>query len=660
MLQTLMFKACLARAGQLHAKDLRIEAESMMKLATNFMPSAEDITGKELQTCIAQAPLAQSIKIYSAWLSVHPPCPVCEIKLADRLVETRQWERMESLPQTCGLKANIERIQKAVSEMDRGEWENALTTLKPVPSQSPFAPLRLFCRGMTAFLANDDTRMQKAFSLIPPGFSLMPVIERMRQPLNVLLTGLEEQDTAILNCLWEEPLKKEPYISDLFQNVRQQHVPELKATIIGLAERICPQDPVSVKFFVLKQMWLALIIQRDFSPEVLFNLVYDLLPRNAAGLLKDHLRLLSGVAPFSTSGVNILSLDQIFKEKAQQSMAKSLILFKLVERTSKNTMEWFDRDRTGLEKFHALFGISTKHLEQNDREMILLDIAAEALRLDPDNKEGCRQIARLKLRTRAAKTMLEALLQTMAERFVNDPWPCLELASRYYGKNAFRKAEAVLFEAMRRAPHDRHVLERYVIALLISIGNNLRRRKYNPAWKDLERAEKYSSPGTAFLIAEKKILLQMLDRQRSLEDTLEEDLRPFETADQLKIMALLDLEMQNSKLDFPGSIPKKLKARIVRSLNRIKHLPSREIIQLLLPIPKEYAPLTGSGFLFSKTAIKKYKVLSYLEHEDFARILEYMIDEALFPVIQQEIRKRLKSDLPSEVRIRLEFYQIKR
>jgi hypothetical protein len=207
MLQTLMFKACLARAGQLHAKDLRIEAESMMKLATNFMPSAEDITGKELQTCIAQAPLAQSIKIYSAWLSVHPPCPVCEIKLADRLVETRQWERMESLPQTCGLKANIERIQKAVSEMDRGEWENALTTLKPVPSQSPFAPLRLFCRGMTAFLANDDTRMQKAFSLIPPGFSLMPVIERMRQPLNVLLTGLEEQDTAILNCLWEEPLK---------------------------------------------------------------------------------------------------------------------------------------------------------------------------------------------------------------------------------------------------------------------------------------------------------------------------------------------------------------------------------------------------------------------------------------------------------------------
>jgi hypothetical protein len=81
---------------------------------------------------------------------------------------------------------------------------------------------------------------------------------------------------------------------------------------------------------------------------------------------------------------------------------------------------------------------------------------------------------------------------------------------------------------------------------------------------------------------------------------------------------------------------------------------------LLLPIPKEYAPLTGSGFLFSKTAIKKYKVLSYLEHEDFARILEYMIDEALFPVIQQEIRKRLKSDLPSEVRIRLEFYQIKR
>jgi tetratricopeptide (TPR) repeat protein len=656
-IKNLMFKAYLVRAGQLRAKGLQVEAESMMQLATDFMPSAQDITEKDLLPYVQQAAPDQAMKIYAAWLNTHPLSSACENQLADRLVESRQWNLVESLPEASGLKDNIDCIRNAVEAMDQGEWEKALNTLKPVSSRSPFAPWRLFCRGMTAFLKDDDKSMQKAFSLIPAGFSLMPVIDSMRMPLKTLLADRPDSSPAILDCFWEGPIKKEKYITELFQTLKQRRFSQIKTAIVQLAEMISPQEPLSSKIFILKYVWLYLMMQMDTSPEPFFKLLHQLLPRDIADLLTDNMQLLAGIAPFSASGSNISSLDQIFKDETQQSMAKSLILFKLLERVT-DTPEWFDRDRAGLESFRALLGISATHLETDDREMILLDIAAEALRLDPDNKAGCRQIVRLKHHSRAAKTRLEALLQTMVERFADDPWPCLELASVYYEKNAFRKAESILSEAMQRAPHDRQVLERHVIALLISIKNNLRRHKYNPAWKDLERAEAYSSPGTAPLIAEKKILLQMLDRQQPLEAALEAALAPFETADQLKIMVLLAMEMETGKLDFSGSIRKQLDTRLVKSMKNIKKLSSMEIMQLLLPIRKEYTPLIDSRFLFDSTAIKKYKLLSYLNHADFSRILISVIDETLFPVIQKEIKKRLKSDVRPDDRIRLQFYQV--
>ncbi len=655
-IRALIFDAYLLRTQQLQEKGLSLEAESMMQLAQDFMPSYEDMPPEILKTIVDKANTEQAVNIYASYLNHHASCPTCEMALADRIVESHQWELLESLPDTSRLKDHIDCIQQAAGQMDEGKWEDALESLQPVSRQSPFAPFRLFCRGMTAFLNNDEKTMQKAFSLIPDTFSLMPVITLMRQPLQSLPADLNAGDIAVLHQVWEGPILKEKYVAELFSNLKQKRFSQLPASIGQLAKIICPENQTAAEVFILKCIWRIFLHDR-YPPRQTIDLVNNLLPRKIVDVLMANLQLQFAISPFAASGENIELLNQQFADPDQKAMAKSLILLKLVERVL-NEPEWIDRDLEGIEDFHHLLGITHESLQSGNTELFLLDIADEALRLDPDNRDGYLQAARLPHRSRAAKTKMENLLQRMVKRFSDDPWPCLELAAVYYEKNAYRKAEAILAEAMKRAPHDRQVLERHVIALLTSIKINLNRRQYNPAWKDLERATEFSSPKTAPLIAEKKILLHILDRQQSLDEVLKQHMASFELSDQLIILAMLKADMQNPKLRLAVKTVRKLEPQLSAALKKISQLSSKQLLQLMLPWGRDYVPLITAGRLFDAAAIKKHSILSYLNPDDFSRILERIIEPELFPVIQKEIRKRLKTELTPNDRIRLEFYLI--
>ncbi len=84
---------------------------------------------------------------------------------------------------------------------------------------------------------------------------------------------------------------------------------------------------------------------------------------------------------------------------------------------------------------------------------------------------------------------MEAGLKRMMTAFPEDPYPCLELATLHHQKAAYRKAEQILLEAKRRAPHDDRVVDRHVLALLISSEKRLKKGKMQLAAQDPEGAQ---------------------------------------------------------------------------------------------------------------------------------------------------------------------------
>lgn len=188
-----------------------------------------------------------------------------------------------------------------------------------------------------------------------------------------------------------------------------------------------------------------------------------------------------------------MHLDAEFPDQEHARIAHALILLHAVERIRMENF-FVQRLRCDSERLRPVLGITS-----NNPAEFLIEMTFKAILLDPENRRSYELLANLPRYSRQTKNRVEKGFIQMLDYFPDDPFPCLELSTIYYEKNTFRKAENILKEAMKRAPHDNRVIDRHVISLLISADNSIKRKKLHLASRDIEKSRThYKAAAAAF------------------------------------------------------------------------------------------------------------------------------------------------------------------
>jgi len=323
--------------------------------------------------------------------------------------------------------------------------------------------------------------------------------------------------------------------------------------------------------------------------------------------------------------------------------------------------------------------------------MIPVDMVTEAIRLDPLNRAGYEILVDLPRASRTAKNKVEASLTAMHRHFSDDPWPCLELASVFYEKNAFRKAENILEDAMKRAPHDNRVIDRHALALLISAEKNIHRRKFHLVVRDIEKAEKLESRKIAPFIIEKRIICQMANdtptpapellsgkksggrtlsgeqnesgqlslfkTRKDLKAIIGDELAPLSLFDQLRILAILIMDIQRRTIDRKKQAVKEVEKLFEKGLKRIKELSSSELVRLLMPLNKDFTSLLPSRKIAPIFFRKQKDILKGVDDSEIIPLYDLIFEPDSFKLIEKDIRRRMKKAAEKDSLL-MEFYLV--
>jgi len=634
-ISTLLFRAYHLREAQLRTKGMHREADVVHALALDLEPDYTHLSETDLVKIIAQATLADAIDHYVSYLRKNTPSARIELFLAGRLFLEQGFHLLDALDDSVLLKRDAGLIKGALTLMNRGEWENAFARLKTLSRSSPFAPAKLFCRAICCFYDHDDNGMQRALAMIPAESSLKAYANKL---------------TLVVHrtpCLWDQKLRVKQQIELLIKSLKKRQFYNVRKAIFDLTQRLFPQNQEQG---VLKMLELLIpMVSTGRLPVIFFSdLVEKLLPKHIRPLIRYKGEYCIFENPVKNTNNYLSVLDKEFPQPDQCAIAHSLILL--------NTAKMLHEGKNGVRTYDLpwkeklpLLGISCFRPDQ-----YMIDMTIEGIRLDPLNRNAIELLADLPRYSRAAKTKVEQGLTMLMEAHPDDPRPCLELATLFYEKNAFRKAENILAEALKRAPHDRRVNARHVIALLISASKNLQRNRLHLTQKDLEKAAKLTDKSTQNLVIEKQILfklykpdqLSLFDSQpdytlkqiRSIINSALDGQTPF---DQLRIIGLLILDLENNPIPKKKKIQQHLKSIFNKYSAGLKTFSSREICQLLASPGKEVYPLYKSlniAFVFLE---RKNDLTRLIDDDDIIPVIDILIKNGSYQSAINDLQRRM-------------------
>lgn len=670
-IKTLLFRSYLMRENQLRKKKLFAEADTVKKQAQEYMPWIDQLSEDDMISYISTCSNKEAFDIYAGYSSANDCSPRAEQFLANRLFKSDQWEFPDKLDKSLPIRRDAAPMQKAIPLMNSGNWEDALEALLPISRTSPFAPARMFCRAMVSFYKEDDQDMCRALSMIPDDFPLSGVARRLESTVKHN-NGDDNQGKKAehLQCLWDGPVNMEEDIRDLLYDLEHKRFHEAEHSISSLSDVIYPTDPMSARAFMLEAIW-NMTSQYKIEEYEFRNMVSDLLPQAHGDMLLTKTRLLRFHTPLTTTGQYLSLLDNEFPDPETRKIAHAFILMHAVSNMLKIKFNPA-KEKKAIQKYKTLLGIA-----HEDTEMILTDMITHAIKLDPLSRNGYEILVELPRKSRPAKNAVEASLTAMCSHFPDDPWPCLELATLFYEKNAFRKAENILEEAMKRAPHENRVIDRHIIALLISAEKNIQRKKFHLVERDIKKAEKFESRKVSPLVIEKRIIFQIVNCQNDLKaDTkdevpqlslfkgpkglttiIREDIQPRPLFDRLRILAILITDIKHRKIDEKKYILKELEKVFDKESKSVKELSSSEIVSLLMPLEKEYTALLSHREIAPIFLKKQKDILKGVDDTEIIPVFDLIFSPEWFNLIKKEIKRRLKKAKKKE-RLLMEFYRV--
>jgi len=648
----MLFKAYLLRESQLRQKGMNVEADSIHCQAATFMPTYDKLSDNDLLTFMKGAFFEDSISAYNGYIGENSPSITIELYLAGQFIIHRQWDMLDKLDDRVSLKKDAASVVQAADLMHSGDWESALAYLKPVSRTSSFAPARIFCLAMVSFYNEDDSGMQRALSMIPKEFPLYEVAKKLKQ------------DPDNFPCLWEGPVNTEKKFTDALDSLKKKHLKRAASQFKSIAGSIYPDDYDRAIFHLLELVWPFTLDDTIYSYEYV-HLIKQLLPENQSDLLTAKTEYFDFDKPLINTGRYLMLMDTEFPDPEHARIAHALILLHAVERISKENF-FVQSLRCNIEDHGPVLGIITS----DNSDEFLIKMTLKAILLDPENRHGYELLATLPYCSRKTKNLMEEGFLQMLKYFPDDPFPCLELSTLYYEKNAFRKAENILKEAMKRAPHDSRVIDRHVISLLISADNSIKRKKLHLALRDIEKAAALSGKATLPIVVEKQILFQLTEHgQLSLFDgkvvsdagnvrsIIEKAIAHLSHFEQISTIAMLILDATGRFPEWDTKIFRELDKAFRHYAKSIKDLSSAHIVSLLNPLSKKVQPLMGSRHIAGVILDRSKNIFQYVDDVDIIPVLDILLDADLFKPTMNEIKRRIKNS-GGRIKILLEFYQV--
>jgi len=647
----MLFRAYLLRESQLRQKGMNVEANSIHCQAATFMPAYDKLSDMDLIAFMKCASIEDFISAYNRYIRENSRSSAIEQYLAGQFLVHRQWKLLDNLDERVPLKKDAAPVFRAAELMHSGDWETALACLKPVSRISPFAPARLFCLAMVCFYNEDDSGMQRALSMIPDEFPIYRVVKKLKK------------NSADLACLWEGPVNTEKRVAEVLEHLKKKRFKDAAGQLRSIAELICPDDSDRAIFHLLELVW-RFTWDNTINDYEYFRLIRRLLPENQSELLTAKTEFFEFEQPLINTGQYLMHIDTEFPDREHARIAQALILLHAVEKIHKENF-FVQSLGCDFELHGPVLGITSDNPDE-----FIVEMTLKAIQLDPENRRGYELLVNLPRYTRQTKKLVEEGLIKMLDYFPDDPFPCLELSTIYYEKNAFRRAENILKEAMKRAPHDSRVIDRHVISLLISADNSIKRKKLHLASRDIEKANALSGKATLTLVVEKQILFQITEQGQlslfdgkvvagagnvlSVIDRAVTHLSPFE---QISTIAMLILDATGRFPEWDKKIFSELDRAFRHYAKSIKYLPSAHIAGLLKPLSKKVRPLTRSRHIAGVILYRCKNILKHVDDVDIIPVLDILVDAELFKPALDEIKRRIKN-AGGRVKVLLEFYQL--
>ncbi len=290
----------------------------------------------------------------------------------------------------------------------------------------------------------------------------------------------------------------------------------------------------------------------------------------------------------------------------------------------------------GPDKVAKRFGISPNKLFA----LKFMQFISHGIQCDPGNRLLYELLVKLDSNSRDLKTLKEKLLLSMCDAYPDDPYPCIELASLYHSKNAFRKAENILKRAMELAPYDSRVQDQHLISLIISADKSVSKNNFHLVWKDFKKAQKIDTGNNALLLKEKELFYKICEKSEIPEKIITMHLDELSGLDRLKIISMLRMDVEDK--------PKQHRTKILRKItslfkNEIKHIstwPSEEILRLLVPFPREWQYVFKSLHVHGLFFQAMDTILKYLGDNDLIKLVDLVLVPDNFSFFQEEFELR--------------------
>lgn len=647
-IRQLLFRAYLLREDQLRSKGLIREADAINKLAFGLMPAADCLTEADVLAYVSHASVRDSLALYINFSKSHSPSARIDQHLVYRLMITDDWEPLEMLDISHPLRCDSLAVKKAVSLMNQANWEDALLALKAISRVSPFAPIRLFCRAMVLFYQENDSEILHILSLIPEDFPLASCVESLKQGVG----GKDpfsnaSQPHSQIQCLWEGTANPEKLVTDILNCLKSRQMKQAAFHISSFAKAIFPHSQI----FAIQQILEALLFSSYHKGrhEIgdLMTVINTMLPERLTDLLLAKIHLEISLSPQHAADAYLSLLEKEIPDTDYRNMVSGMILLSTANKlNSKKTENRF------MEGTFPHFSGQAGWFDDNiDSDQVILNLVVNSIELDPMNLNAYELLINIPRYSRDAKEEIESALLKMSAVFPDNPFPCLELATLYYEKNAFRKAEHVLKEAAKRAPHDNRVMDRLALSLVISACKNLHRGKHHLVLADLEKAEGFNSKKIAPLLAEKKALLELVTNPDLAEKIIFKNFSSMSPVDRIRTMGILVQDAQAYGKPIISKHIKMLENHLIKELKKLT-LNSADIITLLSLFPKEYKPVLPQNTVAHIILSKRSDFFGVIPDADLISAFELLFHKDILGFMADELQKRLrKKNQPKAVQM---------
>jgi tetratricopeptide (TPR) repeat protein len=644
-LPLLLFCACALRARQLAKKGMAKEGEAMHALAAEHRKAvvAQALSEKDLVCYIRYLDSAEALQVYADFLRQHESLPQAERILADSLVVHRCWNGLQAIPEDHPLRSDAERIQQALGAMDAADWERAGSQLQGLSRRSPFAPWRLFCKAMVCFGTGDDRGLQQALDLLPEDFILAYTVAQWRY---VCSDGAKNKrhdvPVQVQEALGMEGDAAIELADKLCQAIWNQRLRDGERLIPQLAQAVYPEDPLQARIALLQIVGLA-VPQVNLSAPPVHNMVQRLLPQQRVAGTMGQIGLLgqqvsSGMWNADPASIYLDHLSVDFPEPRSQALARGRVLEALARTGHSAGIHPYALPPQALQTLAQIIGEYP-----DDLEMITADLMMASLEADPENRAGYPFLLDLLRGHTANKPRIEKVLHDMVSRFPEDPQPCLELATFHYSSNAYRKAEATLAEARKRAPHDERILDLQAIGYLKSADQSRKRGRFEAAFEDLQRAADLNRPQVAAMLQVKRLLLEIVSVGSETTERVERHLDTLSPGDQLRTLTLLihDLKANSNVKNVKAAMAAELDQILHRRASALDQLSTGQAVELLAPLPMDFAVLFDDLQVAPVLSAYWSALMARVDGEELIALFDILMDCGEREEIRAQINRRL-------------------